>query len=88
MHKIRVVILLVVMCGMILWPEVVQAKLVTIEIEVVVDSVLDAGGYLEGKVEAGDIITGWYTYDTSTPDSSPSATWGSYEYYTPPMGYF
>jgi len=48
-----------------------QAEWVTIQIEGVVDDISDHGNYLTGKVNIGDTITGWYTYDTSTPDTFP-----------------
>ncbi|MCX5638761.1 MAG: PEP-CTERM sorting domain-containing protein [Planctomycetota bacterium] len=62
--------------------------MITIQIEGVVDSVWDAGNYLEGKVKVGDIITGTYVYDSDTPDSNPSAIGGRYEHHTPPHGIF
>ena len=57
-----------------------NAELITIQIEGVVDTVDDSGNYLEGQVNPGDIITGWYTYDTDTPDSNPSENVGDYEH--------
>lgn len=51
------------------------------------DSIWDEGNYLEGRIRPGDIITGWYTYDSSTPDSSPSdMVQGNYWYYDSPAG--
>jgi len=58
-------IMVVCFCGLIFWPGAAQAALITIDIEAVVDSVMDEGNYLEGKIKAGDIITGFYTYDSS-----------------------
>jgi hypothetical protein len=81
-------IIVVVMCCLFFWPMTANAKLVTIEIEAVVDSVDDDHGVLEGKIKTGDIITGWYSYDTSTPDSNPSISEGRYLHYTPPYGIF
>jgi hypothetical protein len=43
----------------------VNGALITIEIEAAVDGVSDEGNYLEGKIKVGDIITGFYTYDSS-----------------------
>ena len=64
-----------------------QAELVTINIEGIVDTVDDSGNYLEGQVNPGDIITGWYTYDTDTPDSDPlDPILGNYWHYAPPAG--
>ena len=48
-----------------------QGYWITIEIEAVVDGVDDPDGYLEGQINPGDIITGSYTYESTTPDSSP-----------------
>ena len=81
-----ILILLVAMCWLILWPLRADAVLVTIEIEAFVDSVEDDFGYLDGKVIVGDTITGSYTYDTLTPDSSSSPSIGRYEHYVPPYG--
>ncbi len=76
----------VAMYGLLFWPDLVQGKLITIEVEGVVDDVRDQAGHLEGKVEVGDIIIGWYTYDTSTPDSAPSPSGALYEHYNSPAG--
>ncbi len=81
-------IIVVVMCCLFFWPMTANAKLVITEIEAVVDSVDDDHGVLEGKIKTGDIINGWYSYDTSTPDSNPSISGGRYLHYTPPYGIF
>jgi len=75
-----------ILCGLAFSPMAVEGALVTIEIEAVVDSVSDEGNYLEGNIEVGDIITGWYSYDSSTPDSNPSVYIGMYEHYSSPYG--
>jgi hypothetical protein len=81
------VILSVGMSAGIFWLMPVQAIPVTIEIEAVVDTVWDEGNYLEDRIRPGDIITGWYTYESTTPDSSPSdMVQGNYWYYAPPAG--
>ena len=72
--------------GLILTPAPAKAALITVEIEAVVDSVSDDGNYLEGKIKVGDIITGFYLYDSTTPDSNPSPYIGMYEHYTLPYG--
>ena len=65
-RKRKILILAVaVLCGLILRPPGARAALITIQIEAVVDSVQDEGDYLDGKIGVGDIITGWYTYDSS-----------------------
>ncbi len=63
-----------------------NAELITINIEGVVDTVEDEGNYLDGQINPGDIITGWYTYDTDTPDTNPSENVGDYEHSTSPYG--
>lgn len=63
-----------------------NAALIKIEIEAVVDSVLDDGNYLEGRINPGDIITGFYIYESTTPDSNPSSTVGHYWDYDTPSG--
>ncbi len=59
---------------------------VTIFIEAEVDSVGDSGNYLEGKINVGDTITGYYTYESTTSDIDPSIYIGRYEHYTSPYG--
>jgi hypothetical protein len=64
-----------------------DATLITISIEAEVDSVEDLGNYLEGKISPGDIITGTYTYESTTPDSSPlDPIVGHYYHYSSPAG--
>lgn len=64
----------------------VNAELVTIAIEAVVDYVDDDDNSLEGNVNPGDIITGTYTYDSDTPDTNPTVTVGIYEHNNSPCG--
>jgi hypothetical protein len=60
---------------------------VTIYIEAVVDTVQDNGNYLEGKISPGNLITGYYIYESATPDSSPAdPVVGHYYHYNPPAG--
>jgi len=63
-----------------------NAELITIQIEGLVDTVEDDGDYLEDQIHVGDIITGWYTYDTDTPDTNPDETVGHYWHYASPAG--
>jgi len=65
----------------------VNGALITIKIEAVVDDVVEAGDYLNGQIKVGDLITGTYTYDTDTPDSSPLPGVGRYEHYGYPSGF-
>jgi hypothetical protein len=68
------------------------AELITIQIEAIVDSVVDNGsgtGFLNGQVIVGDTITGYYIYESTTPDSEPSyPTVGRYQHTTSPCGIF
>jgi len=64
-----------------------EATLVTIGIEGTVHAVHDPQSYLEGLVVVGDLITGTYTYDTDTPNTSSSPQVGRYEHYTYPCGF-
>ena len=77
-----------VLCGLVFWPVAAQAVLITIEIEAVVDRVDDPHGYLEGKIIVGDIITGSYMYESTTPDTNPLQKGGRYEHTTAPHGIF
>ena len=87
-RKRKIMILgIAVLCGLILRPPDAQAALITIQIEAVVDSVQDEGNYLEGKIGVGDIITGYYVYESSTPDSSPlDPVQGNYWHHAAPAG--
>jgi hypothetical protein len=76
-----------VLGGLVFWPTPTEAALITIEIEAVVDFVEDDGNYLEGKIKPGDIISGFYVYESTTPDSSPlDPVQGNYWNYAPPAG--
>jgi hypothetical protein len=79
-------IITIVICALSFWTLPVQAALITIQIEGVVDSVWDEGNYLEGKIKPGDIISGFYTYESATPDSNPSIYIGMYEHHSSPSG--
>jgi len=77
----------VIICALSFSALPAQATLITIEITAEVDSVEDNGNYLEGQINPGDIITGTYTYESSTADSSPlDPTQGNYWHYDPPAG--
>ena len=76
-----------ILCGLTFWPAPGQATLITVEIEAVVDSVWDGGNYLEGKIKPGDMIRGFYVYESATSDSSPlDPVQGNYWNYAPPAG--
>ena len=84
--KLKIVSIMAV-CFCALSAPPAQATLITIGIEAVVDDVHDSDNYLEGKINIGDLITGTYTYDTDTPDSSLLAGVGRYEHYAYPCGF-
>ena len=90
--KLKVIsIMAVCFCALSFCAPLAQGTLITIEIEAVVDFVEDRGNYLEGKIKPGDIITGSYTYDSSTPDQdwlwgSESDVVGRYHYFNQPYG--
>ncbi len=68
-----------------------QATWITIGITGIVDSVEDLGpgdGYLDGLVNVGDSITGYYTYDADTLDSNPLPDVGDYLHNSAPAGIF
>ncbi len=66
--------------------------LVTIQIEAEVYSVDDNGpgdGWLDGQISPGDIITGYYVYESTKLDSKPEdPTQGVYLYDSSPCGLF
>jgi len=76
-----------VMVGVItLFSTTAKAALIPIKITAEVTSVVDTDGFLEDRVNIGDIITGVYIYDLSTPDSNPSQYRGRYDHHAPPYG--
>ena len=63
-----------------------RAEIIEIRITGKITGIDDRRGLLEGQLSAGDIITGRYTYDSSTPDSSALATVGIYQHSIVPYG--
>jgi len=63
-----------------------KAALITIAIEATVDYVRDEYNTLEGRISVGDVITGTYTYESTTVDTNPSSDVGDYEHYSAPCG--
>src|SRR5262245_59936894 len=59
---------------------------ITIAITAEVAEVDDPGGYLGGTINVGDVITGTYIYDATTPDTNPLPTVGDYRHTTAPFG--
>ncbi|MFZ0034905.1 MAG: hypothetical protein WAK60_07970 [Sedimentisphaerales bacterium] len=83
----RIIAIVLAIYGLVFWPLPAHATPITIQIEAVVDSVQDHGNYLEGQINPGDVITGWYTYESTTPDSNPTnPIVGDYYHYSPPSG--
>jgi hypothetical protein len=65
----------------------VRAEIIRIGLTAVVDNVADSYNLLGNKIHRGDTITGFYIYDSSTPNSDPQPTYyGSYRYTTAPYG--
>jgi hypothetical protein len=64
-----------------------QAETIKIGLTGVVDSVGDSYNLLGGKIQANDIITGFYTYDSLMSNSAPEPEYeGWYQYTTSPYG--
>lgn len=63
-----------------------KAEWVTIRIEGVIEGVSDYFNILEGKVDVCDTFTGWYTYDTSTPDTSINENESAHVHNSQPAG--
>ncbi len=64
----------------------VLAESITIEITADVAYVDDWSNILGGQVQVGDVITGSYTYETTTPDSNTLPTVGDYRHVVAPFG--
>jgi len=83
----RGIILLAVILALVCYVGPAQGAIITIAIEAVVHGVHDPDNHLEGLVNIGDLISGTYTYDTGTLDSSSSVNVGRYEHYSYPCGF-
>jgi hypothetical protein len=64
----------------------VRAAIIEIGITAEIAEIDDPYGLLNGQLGVDDILGGRYIYDSSTPDSSTLATFGSYEHYSQPYG--
>jgi hypothetical protein len=84
--KTILIIIIVATAGIAGNPTPAYAEPVCIAIIAEVELVDDPGDYLEGAIEVGDIITGTYDYDSSTPDTNPLATVGDYIHTVAPFG--
>jgi hypothetical protein len=63
-----------------------RAELIKIGLTGLVDYVDDPYNLLENGVHQNDSITGFYIYDSATPDSNPQSHVGEYVYSTAPFG--
>jgi hypothetical protein len=62
-----------------------SSDIVTIFFTAEVSEVEDTAGHLNG-LKPGDLLTGFYSYDVTTPDSNSLTTVGDYWHYTAPAG--
>lgn len=62
------------------------ARQIIVNFSATVRSVEDTGNNLSGQVNPGDIFTGFYTYDTLTPDSDISESVADYIHTDPEYG--
>jgi len=77
-----------IMVLLLLVPAMCQATVIQIGFTGVVDLVGDSYNLLENGVQAGDSISGFYIYDSETPDSEPEGLMsiGWYQHTTAPYG--
>ena len=74
-------------CFCALFASPAQATLITIAIEAEIDYVSDPHNFFGGNINVGDIIKGSYSFESTTPDSSPiDPIQGNYWHYAPPAG--
>jgi hypothetical protein len=79
-------VIVIIGAALLVCVQPVQAAPITIQIEAIVDTVSDSGNYLGGQVDVCDVITGYYTYESTTTDTSPEDWLGKYEYSQAPYG--
>jgi len=63
-----------------------RAELITIGLTAVVTDVDDESNWLQGQIQTGNTITGYYTYDFATPDTNPEIDVGLYQHHLSPCG--
>ena len=66
--------------GLALMSNAANAEIVTINVSATVNYVDDIANVLGNQVAVGDVITGSYSYDTTTIDSDPSPEFGKYDF--------
>jgi hypothetical protein len=85
--KVSLSLGLIVLAAIIL-PSAASAEIIKIGFTAQVRDVTDDRGCLEGKIKANDLITGNYTYESTTLDSQPAPQVGEYKYYSLPYGIY
>ncbi len=80
------VYLVATLCLLLGLPNAGETSPITVAITGTVRSVDDFPGVLGGAINPGDTITGFYTYDSATPDSNSLETVGDYWHTTAPFG--
>jgi len=63
-----------------------DAAIVEISLTAEITLIRDPSGEFDGQLQIGDIITGSYRYESTTPDSNPLLSVGDYEHYSAPYG--
>ena len=63
-----------------------RAEMACVNIEATVAYIDDRNNLLEGRIPAGSVVTGSYSYDTATPDSNSLAHVGDYWHNSGPYG--
>lgn len=81
LYKLMVFFIVVLTC-----PKVIFASPITVNITAEVSYVDDFYNILEGAVNAGDFITGQYTYESTTTDTNVLSSVGDYRHYSAPYG--
>ena len=64
----------------------VKTDPVTVELIAEVRTIFDAGAFLGGNINVGDLVVGTYTYDSTVPDSESSTIIGSFNHSNTPFG--
>jgi hypothetical protein len=64
----------------------IRAEIIKIGLTGLVDSVTDPYNLLENGIHQNDSITGFYVYDSTTPDTNPLPIYGTYLYASTPYG--
>jgi hypothetical protein len=81
--------LVLVVVVLALWTTSASAEIVTIGLSAEITYITPHDEWLNEQFDIGDVITGVYRYDSSTPDSFPSnPRSGVYQYYTAPYGIY